>query len=40
LSRLQWGVQVARRAWVQAGDVINTRPIDEMRARLRRNRRA
>jgi len=25
---------------VQAGDVINTRPIDEMRARLRRNRRA
>ena len=40
LSRLQWGVQVARRAWVQAGDVINTRPVDEMRARLRRNRRA
>jgi DNA polymerase (family 10) len=40
LSRLQWGVQVARRAWVQAGDVINTRPVGEMRARLRRNRRA
>jgi DNA polymerase (family 10) len=40
LSRLQWGVQVARRAWAQAGDVINTRPVDEMRARLRRNRRA
>ena len=40
LSRLQWGVQVARRAWVQAGDVINTRPVDEMRASLRRNRRA
>ena len=40
LSRLQWGVQVARRAWVQAGDVINTRPVDEMRARLRRHRRA
>jgi DNA polymerase (family 10) len=40
LSRLQWGVQVARRAWVQAGDVINTRPLDEMRGGLRRNRRA
>ena len=40
LSRLQWGVQVARRAWVQAGDVINTRPVDGMRAMLRRNRRA
>jgi DNA polymerase (family 10) len=39
LSRLQWGVQVARRAWVQAGDVINTRPVNELRARLRRNRR-
>jgi DNA polymerase (family 10) len=39
LSRLQWGVQVARRAWVQASDVINTRPVSELRARLRRNRR-
>jgi DNA polymerase (family 10) len=40
LSRLQWGVQVARRAWVQSGDVLNTRPVDELRARLRRNRRS
>ena len=40
LSRLQWGVQVARRAWVRAADVLNTLPVDEMRARLRRNRRA
>jgi DNA polymerase (family 10) len=39
LSRLQWGVQVARRAWAQAGDVLNTRPVAELRARLRRNRR-
>jgi len=39
LSRLEWGVQVARRAWVQSGDVINTRPLGEMRAGLRRNRR-
>jgi DNA polymerase (family 10) len=40
LPRLQWGVQVARRAWTQAGDVLNTRPVEEMRARLRRNQRA
>jgi DNA polymerase (family 10) len=40
LSRLQWGVQVARRAWVRAGDVLNTRPLNDMRAGLRRNRRA
>jgi DNA polymerase (family 10) len=40
LTRLQWGVQVARRAWVQAADVINTRPVADMRASLRRNRRS
>ena len=40
LSRLRWGVQVARRAWVRAGDVVNTRPLEDMRAGLRRNRRA
>jgi DNA polymerase (family X) len=39
LSRLQWGVHVARRAWAQAGDVLNTRSIEELRPRLRRNRR-
>jgi len=38
LSRLQWGVQVARRAWARAGDILNTRPIGELRPRLRRNR--
>ena len=40
LSRLQWGVQVARRAWVQSSDVLNTRPVDELRSRLRRNQRS
>jgi DNA polymerase (family 10) len=40
LTRLQWGVQVARRAWVQAADVINTRPVADMRASLRRSRRS
>ena len=40
LTRLQWGVQVARRAWLRASDVINARPLNDMRAGLRRNRRA
>ena len=39
LGALRWGAAVARRAWLQAGDVLNTRPIDEFRALLRRNRR-
>jgi DNA polymerase (family X) len=38
-SVLRWGVMVARRAWLQPGDVLNTLPFDEFRSRLRRNRR-
>lgn len=38
LGTLRWGVAVARRAWLQPGDVLNTLPIAECRARLRRNR--
>lgn len=38
LGNVRWGVQVARRAWLTPEAVLNTRPIDEMRARLRRNR--
>lgn len=38
-GRLRWGVLVARRAWLTPADVLNTRPFDEMRASLRRNRR-
>jgi DNA polymerase (family X) len=38
LLNLQWGVHIARRAWAQASDVLNTRPVEELRARLRRNR--
>jgi DNA polymerase (family 10) len=38
-SVLKWGVMVARRAWLQPGDVLNTLPFDEFRSRLRRNRR-
>lgn len=39
LGNMRWGVQVARRAWLRAEDVLNTRPVDELKASLRRNRR-
>jgi len=39
LGGLRWGVTVARRAWLAAGDVLNTRPIEGLKAALRRNRR-
>jgi DNA polymerase (family 10) len=39
LGALQWGVMVARRAWLQPADVLNTRSFDDLRAALRRNRR-
>jgi DNA polymerase (family 10) len=35
LGALRWGVTVARRAWLTAGDVLNTRPVDAFRASLR-----
>ena len=38
LGGLRWGVSVARRAWLEADDVLNTRGVDEFRAALRRNR--
>jgi len=39
-GRLRWGVLVARRAWLQPADVLNTRPFDDFCAALRRRRRA
>jgi DNA polymerase (family X) len=39
LGNLRWGAAVARRAWVEREHVLNTRPIDQCRALLRRNRR-
>ena len=39
LAYLRWGVMVARRAWLQAGDVLNTQSFDDFRASLRRHRR-
>jgi DNA polymerase (family X) len=38
LAGLRWGAVVARRAWLSAADILNTRPIDELRASLRRHR--
>jgi DNA polymerase (family 10) len=35
---MKWGVLVARRAWLEPGDVLNTRPVDDFRRGLRRNR--
>ena len=39
VGSLRWGVQVARRAWLEPTHVLNTRPFDEFRNSLRRNRR-
>src|SRR5207244_744688 len=36
LDYMQWGVGSARRGWLTAEDVLNTRPLDEVRALLRR----
>jgi DNA polymerase (family X) len=39
LGVIRWGVVVARRAWVEPGDVLNTRSFEDLVASLRRNRR-
>jgi DNA polymerase (family 10) len=36
---LRWGVLVARRAWLEPKDVLNTLPFDQLKASLRRNAR-
>jgi DNA polymerase (family 10) len=38
LAGLRWGLVVARRAWLTPDDVLNTRPLEDLRASLRRNR--
>ena len=38
LDLVRWGIAVARRAWLEAPDVLNTRPFGEFRARMRRHR--
>jgi DNA polymerase (family 10) len=39
LGWMRWGVAVARRAWLGPDDVLNTLPVDRLRAALRRARR-
>jgi DNA polymerase (family 10) len=38
LGVTRWGATVARRAWLSADDVLNTRPVGEFRQALRRER--
>ena len=38
LGGLRWGIAVARRAWLQPEDVLNTRPLEDFTAMLRRHR--
>jgi len=38
LGQVRWGVTVARRAWLAAADVLNTRPVEALQRALRRNR--
>jgi DNA polymerase (family 10) len=40
LDNMRWGLSVARRAWTQPADILNTRPLDELRPLLRRHQRA
>jgi DNA polymerase (family 10) len=38
LGTLRWGATIARRGWIEPHDVLNTRPVEEFRAALRRSR--
>jgi DNA polymerase (family 10) len=38
LKNQHWGVQTARRAWLQPDDVLNTRDVETMKSLLRRHR--
>jgi DNA polymerase (family 10) len=38
LGQLRWSLNVARRAWLSADDVLNTRPLEALKTSLRRNR--
>jgi DNA polymerase (family 10) len=37
LDFMRFGIGQARRGWLEAGDVLNTRTLDELRKLLRRN---
>jgi DNA polymerase (family 10) len=38
MNILEYGIAVARRAWLTAADVVNTRPLAELLPLLKRNR--
>jgi DNA polymerase (family 10) len=38
LAVIRWGVATARRAWLTAGAVANTRPLEELQTLRKRNR--
>jgi DNA polymerase (family 10) len=38
LDVLRWGIVTARRAWLEPADILNTRPLTELRQSLRRHR--
>lgn len=38
LGFMRWGVEQARRGWVERADVANARPLGDLRKRLRRAR--
>jgi DNA polymerase (family X) len=40
LTNQHWGLQIARRAWLGPDDVLNARPLEDMRPLLRRHRNA
>jgi DNA polymerase (family 10) len=40
LGNRRWGVQMARRAWLSPEAVLNTRPLEDLRPLLRRNRKS
>jgi DNA polymerase (family 10) len=37
LANMRFGVQMARRGWLEAADVLNTRPLAELRKLIRGN---
>lgn len=37
-NNLQWGIRMARRAWLEPTAILNTRTLGELRSELRRNR--
>lgn len=36
LGHMRYGIDQARRAWLEAGDVVNTRPLAKLKKLLKR----